>query len=60
MDNENLKEACELTLLFYNVGPWTDAKKFRWAKITEKLLSESREATTKTLCDCVRKALEVA
>lgn len=46
------REALMLVLLFYSTGPWTDAAKAEWLKITG-----TREATTKVLCDHVRAVL---
>lgn len=42
-------KALEATLLFFQSGPWTEAKARRWKELTG-----ATEATSRTLCDCVR------
>ena len=47
-----LLDALEAVLLFYTVGPWDEAKKTRWWNLTQ-----TNEATTKNLCDNIRKVI---
>jgi hypothetical protein len=47
-----MRDALELVLLFHEGGSWSNEKSERWAE-----LSGNREATTRTLCDCVRESL---
>lgn len=35
---ERLVAACELTLLFYTVGPWTDEKRAQWSEKMDSIL----------------------
>ena len=51
-ENERLREALRLTLLFHSGSPWDDSKRLAWLKITGV-----EEATTKVLCDTIRAAL---
>jgi len=44
--------ALEATLLFHSGQPWDKAKSSRWTQLTK-----SYEATTKALCDHIRKVL---
>jgi hypothetical protein len=44
--------ALAAVLLFHSTSPWDDEKRRRWRR-----LAESEEATTKVLCDLVRRAL---
>lgn len=65
-----LQMACELVLLFHSGGDWSAAKRAEWErKLTELLgpkdirnrpfgIPASNEATTRNLCDAVRKALK--
>jgi len=60
--------ALEAVLLFHSASPWDAAKVKRWNEICNSVLGppENRpgnaltvnEATTRKLCDIVRKALE--
>jgi isopentenyl phosphate kinase len=47
------RDVAELVLLFHGGGSWSDEKSKRWEELTE-----NREATTRTLCDCAREALK--
>lgn len=40
---ERLVMACELTLLFYTVGPWTDAKRQEWSEKMDAILGPALE-----------------
>lgn len=65
-----LQMACELVLLFHSGADWSVTKRADWNnKLTELLgpkdirngrgsVPASNEATTRNLCDAVRKALE--
>jgi hypothetical protein len=46
------RDALEAVLLFHSASPWTPEKRARWAKLTGEA-----EATTRALCDAVRRAL---
>lgn len=46
------RNALEAVLLFYSPPPWDAAKRARWQALTG-----ADEATTRVLCDTVRKAL---
>jgi hypothetical protein len=46
------RDALEAVLLFQSASPWTPEKQARWAKLTGEA-----EATTRALCDAVRRAL---
>lgn len=46
-------KALELVLLFYTGGPWDDKAKALWLSITG-----NEEATTKSMCDYIRKVLK--
>ncbi len=46
------RDALEAVLLFHSASPWTPEKQARWAKLTGE-----QEATTRALCDAVRRAL---
>lgn len=46
--------ALEAVLLFHSGQPWTEDTALFWERMTG-----TREATTKTLCDCVRRALSM-
>jgi hypothetical protein len=46
------RDALEAVLLFHSASPWTPEKQARWAKLTGEA-----EATTRALCDAVRRAL---
>lgn len=48
-----LRSALELPLLFHGGSPWDDAKRARWKAITG-----SDEATTRVMCDHIRKVLD--
>jgi phosphoribosyl-AMP cyclohydrolase len=50
---KKMRDALELVLLFHEGVFWSNEKSERWAK-----LSGNREATTRTLCDCAREALD--
>lgn len=41
--NARLRTACELTLLFYSVGPWTDDKRANWSQRMDALLGPAIE-----------------
>lgn len=45
--------ALEAVLLFHDASPWDVTKRYAWYALTR-----STEATTKVLCDTVRKALK--
>jgi hypothetical protein len=47
-----MRDALELVLMFHEGGSWSSEKSKRWDE-----LSGNREATTRTLCDCVRESL---
>lgn len=47
-----LVNAAKAVLLFHSSGEWTEQKKLEWF-----LLTQTSEATTKNLCDTIRKAL---
>lgn len=47
-----LRDACEAVLLFHSGGPWDETKREQWFNLTQET-----DATTKVLCDTVRKAL---
>lgn len=49
---DKLEDALEAVLLFHSGSPWTEAKKTQWWNLTQ-----STDATTRTLCDTVRLAL---
>lgn len=64
------EKALQLVLLFHSGGPWDDAKRETWQNNTLDILGRPQsstdgrwsdttgwEATTKVLCDCVRKVL---
>jgi len=54
-----LEAACKATVLFHSGGPWSNAKASAWVRIAALLLDDPfADATTKTLCDMQRKALE--
>lgn len=44
--------ALQATLLFHSASPWDAEKRMRWLELTG-----SSEATTRALCDAVRRAL---
>ncbi len=46
------RDALEAVLLFHSANPWTPEKRARWATLTGEA-----EATTRALCDAVRRAL---
>lgn len=50
----DMEDALEAVLLFHSGGPWDDEKRERWFKLTGM-----QEASTRTLCDAVRKVLGV-
>lgn len=52
LEAADLARALEAVLLFHAGGPWDEARVQRW-----RTLTGSEEATTKTMCDAVRKAL---
>jgi len=47
------RQALEAVLLFYSQPPWDTVKRERWLEITG-----TDEATTKVLCDHIRKILD--
>lgn len=49
--------ALKAVLLFHEATVWDGDKRLEWANITKELLGDVGEATTRTLCDIVRKAL---
>lgn len=49
---ETTADALELPLLFHAGGPWDDAKRARW-----KALTGTEEATTRVMCDAIRRVL---
>lgn len=61
-----MRLALELVLLFHGNGPWDDYKRQAWSNGLTELLGvafsredyPTNEATTKNLCNAVRKALE--
>lgn len=50
-----LRDACEAVLMFHSGGAWDAARAEEWLALTG-----SNEATTKALCDFVRKAVNLA
>lgn len=56
---QRMELALQAVLLFHDAETWDGDKRLVWANITKEILGECREATTKTLCDIVRKVLEV-
>jgi hypothetical protein len=46
-------QLAKAVLLFYRIGPWTDADAAVWLSLTGQ-----PEATTKTLCDLARRLLD--
>jgi len=48
-----LRDAVEAVLMFHSAGPWDTQKLLKWDRHTG-----CAEATTKGLCDVLRKALE--
>ncbi len=48
----NLRDACEAVLLFHSGGEWDEAKRNEWFNLTGET-----DATTKIMCDTVRRAL---
>jgi len=48
----DLIAALEAVLLFHSASPWSEAKKTQWWNLTQ-----TNEATTRTLCDTARIAL---
>lgn len=59
-DNDHLKAACELTLIFHG-GAWDADARRDWEDALKTVyapeLPPSTEATTRVLCDAVRHAL---
>jgi hypothetical protein len=59
-DNDHLKAACELTLIFHG-NVWDDDTRREWAENLTTIYAPepvpSMEATTKVLCDAHRHAL---
>lgn len=56
-------DALKAVLLFHSASPWTTAKRTEWGGICQNILGHSGydsgwEATTKVLCDLVRKVLD--
>lgn len=59
------RAALEMVLLFHSASPWTHEKRVRWVDLMHQieittgahLTSDSTEATTRVLCECVRRAL---
>jgi len=49
MKPKPLIDALEAVLLFHSASPWTEENKTRWWNLTQ-----SNEATTRVLCDCIR------
>ncbi len=49
-----MREALRAVLLFHSATPWTPERRTEWLRITGR-----EEATTKTLCDHVRFALQL-
>lgn len=49
---DDLYKTLEAVLLFHSASPWDDSKRLRWLELTG-----TTDATTKTLCETVRKAL---
>lgn len=49
---EVLRDALRAVLLFYSPSPWDEKKRNDWFDLTRET-----EATTKVLCDTVRRAL---
>ena len=47
-----LHDVAEATLLFHRGGAWEPTDAMKWAELTG-----AKEATSKTLCDAIRKAL---
>lgn len=63
---QKLEAACKLVLLFHGAGEWTMDKRLEWDNTIGSLLADDggrvpsvhwNEATTKNMCDAVRKAL---
>ena len=52
LNDERLRAALALPLMFYAGGPWLESRAKKWLEIT----GES-EATTRIMCDHIRKAL---
>ncbi len=52
MNEEAKTGALKAVLLFHSASPWDSEKKTRWWNLTQ-----TDEATTRNLCDCVRLAL---
>ena len=48
-----MQDALSLVLLFHSDGEWDEVKAAKWRR-----LSNNREPTTRTMCDCVREALK--
>lgn len=46
---ERLATACELTLLFYTVGPWTDEKRAQWSEKMDSILGPVDKRDRKTV-----------
>lgn len=51
-ENVALREACEAVLMFYQAVDWGEKSRNRWAALTG-----SKDATTRVMCDTVRRAL---
>lgn len=52
---DKLLAACKAALLFHGAAHWTIEEKTKWWNITQR-----SEATTKILCDTIRKAIAEA
>jgi glycosyltransferase A (GT-A) superfamily protein (DUF2064 family) len=50
---ERLRDALNLVLMFHSGGEWTTADRAQWKHVTG-----SDEATTKVLCDHIRKVMQ--
>lgn len=52
MEKDALAKACRAVLLFHGASEWTPDVRSEWKELTG-----ADEATTRTLCDAVRRAL---
>lgn len=52
--SHDVLDALRLPLLFHGAGPWDDAKRLAWLRITG-----TEEATTKVMCDHLRMVLGI-
>lgn len=51
---ERFLDGCAAALLFYSPQPWNAERQAEWAKLTD-----NAQATTRGLCDFIRKCVEL-